>query len=100
MPFCAASAHGALSRTIWLIAGILLLGGSSKAVPVGLRAVEASAEALDEHALQAALDGDLSGTNGGQLKEGNFEQQFAVFATEKPISAAMFQVQFFFLEKD
>ena len=70
-----------------------------RALPLGLRAVDASAESADGHPLDAALDGIISGTNGWTLQNGNFEQQFAIFATDKPVSAAMIQLQFFFSEQ-
>jgi signal transduction histidine kinase len=69
-------------------------------MPVKLHAVEASAPARKDYPLDAAVDGVLSGSNGWSLKEGQYQHQFAVFATDKPIPGTIYQLHFFFLQPD
>ena len=83
-----------------IVCGLALgLAGLSvaKASPVSLRAVEASAEAAG-HALTAAVDGGLAPDNGWSVAGGGqFQEQYAVFAPAKPITASLCQFQFSFL---
>lgn len=65
-------------------------------LPVRLIAVEASA-ADPDHPLSAAVDGIIATNNGWSISGDVFKEQFAVFAPEKPLSAAMFQFHFAFL---
>jgi signal transduction histidine kinase len=76
----------------------LWLPHSVLGVPVKLHAVEASAPALKGHPLDAAVDGVFTPDNGWSIQEGQTTQQFAIFATEKPILATMIQARFFFLD--
>jgi signal transduction histidine kinase len=79
---------------------LVLAGGSAgwpvaRAVPVGLRAVEASA-ADQEFPLSAAVDGIATTNNGWRISGAVFQEQFAVFVPDKPLSAALCQFQFSF----
>jgi signal transduction histidine kinase len=66
-------------------------------VPVSIRAVESSAPLLEGFPIEAAVDGVLTPDNGWSIGAGVFQEQFAVFAPEKPLIAALFQFQFSFL---
>ncbi len=77
---------------------LVVLPRTAAAVPVPLRAVEASAPAQEDHPLQAAVDGILTPENGWSLKEGSqFQDQYAVFVPDKPLRAMMCQLRFYFL---
>ena len=78
---------------------VFVLPRAGLGVPVPLRAVEASAPAQEGHPLAAAVDGLLTSDNGWSLKEGSqFQDQCAVFAPEKPLTAIMCQLEFSFLD--
>lgn len=66
-------------------------------LPVELRAIGASVAALEEHPPEEAVDGLVIPGNGWSIKEGQSRKQSAVFATGKPLTATMCQLQFFFL---
>ena len=70
------------------------------AMPVKLHAVEATVAARETNPLDAAVDGVLAPDNGWSIKEGLFQHQFAVFATDKPVPATIYQMRFFFLDSN
>ena len=88
------------SLSLWLGCGLVLgvLGpGVAGANPVSLRAVEASSEA-PAHPLTAVVDGVLSADNGWSVAAGSqFQEQYAVFAPAKAITASVCRFQFNFL---
>ena len=76
------------------VVGLRMAGAS----PVTLLAVEASATNAPTHPLAAAVDGVLSPDNGWSVAAGTqFQEQYAVFAPTKPITATFCQFQFSFL---
>ena len=69
----------------------------AEASPVSLRAVEASAEA-PAHPLTAAVDGVLAPDNGWSVTGGGqFQEQMAVFAPTRPLTASLCRFEFAFL---
>lgn len=85
----------------WFWFGLtLFLAQNGLAVPVRLHAVEATVPAREDHPLAAAVDGVLAPDNGWSLNEGQFQHQFAVFATDKAVPATIYQLRFFFLQPD
>jgi signal transduction histidine kinase len=80
------------------VAVFALMPRAAFGVPVKLRAVEASVPAAEGHPLAAAVDGVLSPNNGWSIREGQFQPQFAVFAPDKPLSASVYRLEFFFLD--
>lgn len=67
-------------------------------VPVKLRAVESTSAAAQGHSLDAAINGSFAVTNGWSIRQGFSQEQFAVFAADHPVSASLYQFQFFFLD--
>lgn len=92
------------SKTVplgWLWIGLavgLVWPQMALSLPVKLHAVEATA-ADREHPLSAALDGIIATNNGWSISGDVFKEQFAVFAPEQPLSAAMCQFHFAFLSE-
>jgi signal transduction histidine kinase len=87
-------------QVMWLWAGLVLaLAGPRHAIalPVVLHAIEASLTNAPAHPLAQAVDGNCSPDNGWTFTEGQFNEQYAVFATDKPLAAAFCQLQFSFL---
>src|SRR6267142_2203234 len=80
-----------------LFALALLASPRLFALPVKLRPVEATAPAQAAHPIEAAVDGIKEPENGWALQEGQFQEQFAVFATDRPLAATMYQLRFSFL---
>jgi len=81
-----------------VLALVLALGGvapQAQAVPVRLRAVEASAEERD-FPLTATVDGIVAAGNGWGILHSLPGEQYGAFATDKPLNAAMCQFQFAF----
>ena len=76
---------------------IVLWPIAAAGVPVAIRAVGSSAPLREGFPLTAAVDGVLAPDNGWSIEEGRFQQQFAVFATDKPLNVATCQFQFSFL---
>ncbi len=90
----------ALIPAFWCWVSLLaFLSQTAFGVPVKLKAVEATVPAADGHPLEAAIDGLLTGNNGWSIREGQFQEQFAVFATDRPVSATLYQLQFSFLDQ-
>lgn len=91
---------GKAPRVRFVVAALFgLLGGASfetHAVPVRVRAVEASAAHRD-HPLGAAVDGIIAPGNGWGVLEAVAGEQYGAFATDEPLNAAMCQFQFRFL---
>lgn len=84
---------------IWFLVGLaLLLSYTPQAVslPIPLRAVEASA-ADQANPLSAAVDNNFASDNGWRISHDVFKEQFAVFAPDTALSAAICQFQFSFL---
>lgn len=75
----------------------LLAPWRAGAVPVRLQAVECSAATATGFPLAAAVDRLSLPDNGWELAEGFFQEQFAVFALDQPLSASFCQLQFSFL---
>jgi signal transduction histidine kinase len=69
------------------------------ALPVTLSAVETSAADVPTHPLAAAVDGVFSPANGWSITQGQFQEQFAIFAPDKPLTATFCQLQFSFLSQ-
>ena len=78
---------------------LVLLTHTASGIPVKLHAVEATAPAAKGHPLEAAIDGVFTANNGWSIREGQFQEQFAVFATDRPVSATLYQIQFSFLDQ-
>ena len=71
----------------------------AEASPVSLRAIEASAEA-PAHPLTAAVDGGLAPDNGWSVAGGGqFQEQMAVFAPTRPLTASLCRFEFAFLAR-
>ena len=89
-------------RNLGMGCGLALgLAGLSvaEASPVSLRAVEASAEA-PAHPLTAAVDGVLAPDNGWSVTGGGqFQEQMAVFAPTRPLTASLCRFEFAFLAR-
>lgn len=84
--------------TVWFWLNLFIfLPHAAFGVPVKLHAVEATVPAAEGHPLEAAIDGVFTGDNGWNIREGQFYEQFAVFATDRPLSATLYQLQFSFL---
>jgi signal transduction histidine kinase len=86
---------------LWLWSGFMLGAVGlrvAEASPVTLRAVAASVTNAPAHPLAAAVDGVVSPNNGWSIGGGGqFQEQYAVFAPTKPITATICQFQFSFL---
>lgn len=72
------------------ICGLLLAGGLHAAPLLPIRVVE-STQMNFGRPLSELLDGDVSAGNGLDMDRAQFQEQMIVFATEKPISAQVFQ---------
>jgi signal transduction histidine kinase len=70
------------------------------AMPVNIHAVESNVPARVGHGLDTAVNGSLTPENGWSTQEGQSRIQYAVFATDKPLDATMFQFQFNFLGQE
>ncbi|WP_035615746.1 ATP-binding protein [Haloferula sp. BvORR071] len=78
----------------------LLLAGSLGAAPLlPLRVVE-STQMNFGHPLFELLDGDVNPGNGLDMDRAQFQEQVIVFATEKPISAQVFQFTTWHISKE
>ncbi len=83
----------------WAVAFVAAWPLGCPALPVPIRAVEASVPSRQGFPLEAAVDGVVSADNGWSVQDGSqFSQQKAVFATAKPLTAAFCQCQFSFLD--
>ena len=87
---------------VWCWVGLLIFffwPCATFAVPVKLRAVEATVPAAEGHPLEAAIDNVFTADNGWSIREGQFQEQFVVFATDRPVSATLYRLQFSFLDQ-
>jgi signal transduction histidine kinase len=85
-------------RIVLALVALVGLGGllpEALAVPVRVRAVEASTEERD-YPLSAAVDGIIGPANGWGMLQGAAGEHYGAFATDKPLNAAMCQFQFLF----
>jgi len=78
-----------------MLAGCVWCACTAEGVPVRLHPVEASA-ADPDYPLAAAVDGLNAADNGWGVSTGVSTEQYAVFATGKPLDVAMCQFQFWF----
>jgi signal transduction histidine kinase len=81
------------------IFGLLLAGGLHAGPLLPIRVVE-STQMNFGHPLSELIDGDVNPGNGLDMDRAQFQEQVIVFATEKPISAQVFQFTSWHISKE